>query len=94
MKFINVQNEFRSCWIEIINDKKRPNILIVVFHRLLKKNSDGEFVESLKNTLNKVKNRNKHIVMCVFNCDLLKDEFNAHINEFINIMIFFATVYH
>ena len=54
----------------------------------------GGFLESLKDTLNKVKNRNKHIVMCDFNYDLLKDEFNAHINEFINIMIFFATVYH
>ena len=32
VKFINDQNEFQSCWIEIINDKKRPNILIGVYY--------------------------------------------------------------
>ena len=52
-----------------------------------KKNSDGEFLKNLKDILNKVKNRNKHIVICSdFNYDLLKHEFNANINEFINIM--------
>ena len=44
------------------------------------KNSDGELLKNLKETLNKVKNRNKHIVICGdFNYDLLKHEFNAHI---------------
>ena len=86
VKFINDQNEFQSCWTEIINDKKRPNILIGVYYRHPKKNSDGEFFKNLKYTLNKVKNKNKHIVICGdFNYDLLKHEFNAHINEFINM---------
>ena len=52
-----------------------------------KKNPDGEFLKNLKDILNKVKNRNKHIAICSdFNYDLLKHEFNANINEFINIM--------
>ena len=47
----------------------------------------GSSKKSLKDTLNKVENRNKLIVICGdFNYDLLKHEFNKHINEFINIM--------
>ena len=58
-----------------------------VVYRYDQKNSDGKFLKNQKDTLNKVKNRNKHIVIGGgFNYDLLKHEFNAHINEFIKIM--------
>ena len=38
-----------------------------------RKNSGDEFVENLKATLNKIKNGNKHIIICGdFSYDLLK----------------------
>ena len=44
-------------------------------------------MENLKATLNKIKNRNKHIITCGdFNYDLLKYEYNEYINEFLNKM--------
>ena len=58
------QNEFQSCWIEVINDKTRQKVLIgAFFWHPSKKNSDGEFLKKLKDTLNKVKNINKHVVV-------------------------------
>ena len=55
-KIANKVNEFQSCWIEIIN----PHLTAAVFYRNPRKNSGDEFVENLKATLNKIKNRNKH----------------------------------
>ena len=52
-----------------------------VFHRHPRKNSRDEFVENLKATLNKIKNRNEHIIICGdFNYNLLKYEHNKCIN--------------
>ena len=57
------------------------------------KNSDGEFLKNLKDTLNKVKSRKKHIVICGdFNYDLMKHKFNVHVNGFYVIFLF-TTVY-
>ena len=58
------QSEFQSCWIEVINDKtrqKNPNWGLLLTPP--KKNTDGEFLKKLKDTINKVKNINKHIVI-------------------------------
>ena len=44
-------------------------------------------MENLKATLKKIKNRNKHIIICSdCNYDLLKYEHNEYINEFLNTM--------
>ena len=44
-----------------------------------------EFVEDLKATFKKSKNRNKHIIICSdFNYDLFEYEHNGHINGFLN----------
>ena len=85
-KIANEGNEFQSSWIKIINDNN-PNVIVGVFYRYPRKNSGDEFVENLKPTLNKIKNRNKHIIICGdFNYDLLKYEHNIYINEFLNTM--------
>ena len=55
----NEGNEYQSCWIEITNDNN-PHVIAGVFYRHPRKNSGDEFVEYLKATLNKIKNRNKH----------------------------------
>ena len=83
-KIVNEGNEFHSYWIEIIN-YNNPNVIAGVFYRHPRKNSGDEFVENLKVTLNKIKKRNKHIIMCGdFNHDLLKYEHNEYINEFLH----------
>ena len=85
-KIANEGNEFQSCWIEIINDNN-PNVIAGVFYNHPRKNSGDEFVEYLKATPNKIKNRNKHIIIGGdFNYDLLKYEHNKYINEFLNTM--------
>ena len=54
--------------------------------------SNGQLLKNLKDTLSRVKNRNKHIVICHdFNYNLLTHEFNAHITYAIFL---FTTVYH
>ena len=68
VKFIKDQNEFHSCCIEIINDKNTKHSNWAPL-QTTQKNSDGEFLKNLKDTLNKVKNRNKHIAIYGdFNC--------------------------
>ena len=58
-------------------------MIVGVFYRHPRKNS--RFVENLKATLNKIKNRNKHIIICGdFNYDLLNYEYNEYINEFLD----------
>ena len=48
-----------------------------VFYRYHRKNSEDEFVKNLRPTLKKIKNRNKHIIICGdFNYDLSKSEHN------------------
>ena len=86
ISFTNDKNECQSCWIKILLDKQ-PNILTGTFYRHSKKHSDKNFSEDLKSTLRKIKNRNKHIIICGdFNYDLLKHEYNDHINELLNTM--------
>ena len=43
-----------------ISTQKNPNILLGVFYRHLRKNSNGKILEDLKVTLKEFKNRNKH----------------------------------
>lgn len=52
-----------------------------VFYRHPRKNSGNGFMENLKATLSKIKNSNKHIIICGdLDYDLLKHEFNKYIN--------------
>ena len=60
VKFINDQNEFQSCWIEMIKETIYSNWGLR--HRHAKKNSWG-ILKKLNDTLNKVKKRNKHCDM-------------------------------
>ena len=58
---------------EIINDSNPARVLAGVFCRYPRKSSEDEFVENLKATLNKIKNKIEHIIICGdFNYDLLK----------------------
>ena len=58
---------------EIINDSIPARVLAGVFCRYPRKSSRDEFVENLKATLSKIKNRIEHIIIYGdFNYDLLK----------------------
>ena len=91
LKFIEINdlnkgNEFQSCWTETVNDNK-PNVIARLLYRHPKKSYRDEFVENLKATLNKIKSKNKHIIICGdFNYNISKYEYNEHINEFLNTM--------
>ena len=102
MSFKDQNNEFQSCWMEIINNPI-PNIVIgflflYISYRILhnrhfhnrhpKKASNGMFIEKLKDTLSKLKKaNNKHILICGdFNYNLLNYEHNKYIGNFLNTM--------
>ena len=82
----DTDNEFQSTWIEILNGNKR-NIIICVYYRHSKKNSNNIFLENLKTTLHCLRNNNK---ICLaagdFNYDFLKYEQDPIIYEFLNLM--------
>ena len=79
-------NEFQSCWIEILN-KKEPNTIIGVYYRHPKKNSNDIFNIKLDGTIKKIKDNNKTKIICGdFNYNLLNHEYNSHIKNFIDIM--------
>ena len=62
-------------------------MIAVVFYRHPRKSSGDGFMGNLRATLNKIKNRHKHIIICGdFNNDILKYEHNKYINEFLNTM--------
>ena len=85
-KIANEGNEFQSCWIEIIN-YNNTNVIARAFYMHTRKNSGDEFAENRKATLNKIKNRNKHVIICGnFSYELLKYKHNEYINEFLNII--------
>ena len=52
------ENEFQSCWVEILN-KKEPNTIIGVYYRHPKKNSNNIFNIKLDGTTKKVKDDKK-----------------------------------
>ena len=79
-------NEFQSCWIEILN-KKEPNTIIGVYYRHPKKNSNDIFTIKLDGTIKKIKDNNITKVICGdFNYNLLSHEYKNHIKNFIDIM--------
>ena len=79
-------NEFQSNWIEIINSK-RKNVLIGVFYRHPRKNSDNAFITHLQEIFDKIRNENKLILISGdFNYNLLNYHKNPYTNEFINTM--------
>ena len=79
-------NEFQSKWIEVINEK-HANILIGVFYRHPKKNSNELFNLKLTELFEKLKKENKlSLITGDFNYDLLKCHNNDTCNNFINNM--------
>ena len=79
-------NEFQSICIEILNDNK-PNMIIGVYYRHPKKNSDNIFLENLKKTLHSLRSNNEICLVAVdFNYDILKYEHNSVINNFLDLI--------
>ena len=58
ISFVDDNNEFQSFWIEIVN-KKSVNIIIGVYYRHPKKNSDYTFNTHLKETIKTLDQENK-----------------------------------
>ena len=86
VKFCDNDNEFQSFWIEIYN-KKSANILVGSFYRHPKMDSDDTFNNSLSETLKKITDENKVIVIAGdFNYDLLKIDSDLHAKSFIEQM--------
>ena len=86
ISFFDENNEFQCKWIEIIN-KNSVNILIGVYYRHPKKNSDNTFNTKLKETLQTLSKENKMIVITGdFNYDLLNLDKNAYSKDFIDIL--------
>ena len=81
----NTDNEFQSTWIEIFNNNK-PNIIIGVYYRHPKNNSNNIFLENLKATLHSLRNNKICLVAGDFNYDILIYEHNPVINEFANLL--------
>ena len=82
LSFKDNENEFQSCWIEIINDLGL-NTIIGCYYTHPKKPSNNKFLQQLKITLTKIKNRNKYIILCgVFN--LPNHQNDERVGEFLN----------
>ena len=86
ISYFDENNEFQSCWIEILHEKE-PNILIGVCYCHPKRSSNKIFLEKLNQNLQKIKNLNKHVLICGdFNYDLLRHEQIPNVNKFLNTM--------
>ena len=86
ISYFDENNEFQSCWIETLHEKQ-PHILIGVYYRHPKRSSNEIFLEKLNQNLQKIKNLNKHVLICRdFNYDLLRHEQIPYVNEFLNTM--------
>ena len=80
LPFHDDDNEFQSCWIEILN-KKEPNPIIGVYYRYPKKNSNDIFNIKLYGTVTKIKENNKTKIICGdFNYNLLNHEYSILIS--------------
>ena len=55
ISYFDENNEFESCWIEILHEKQ-PNILISVYYRHPKRSSSEIFLEKLNQNLKNIKN--------------------------------------
>ena len=63
------------------------NTIIGCYYRHPKESSNNKFLEQLKITLSKIKNRKKHITVCGdFNYNLLNHENNEYVGEVLNTM--------
>ena len=67
----NKNNEFQSCYIEILNDQK-PKIIIGAHYRHPKKRHDNTFINTLKENLAKLHSNKPILVTGNFNYDILK----------------------
>ena len=78
------ENEFQSCWIEILNEKE-SNTITGVYYRHPKKTSNDLFNITLDGTIKKIKDNNKTKIICGdFNYNLLNHEYNNQIKHFID----------
>ena len=61
--------------------------MIGCYYRHPRKTSNDDFLEKLRQTINKIKISNKYIIICGdFNYNLLHYEHNKYVNEFISKM--------
>ena len=80
------ENEFQSCWIEILKEKL-VNTIIGIYYRHSKKNSNNILNIKLDGTIKKIKDNHKTKIICGdFNYNLLNHEYNNHIKNFIDMM--------
>ena len=80
------ENEFQSCWIEVINDLG-PNTIIGCYYRHPKKSSNNKFLEQLNSKLTKIKSRSKYIFVCGdFNYNLPNHQNDQGVGKFLNII--------
>ena len=86
ISYFDDQNEFQCKWIEIVIPKA-SNILVGVYYRHPKKESNDVFNKHLADTLKKIKPENKEVFIAGdFNYDLLKFTNVAQIDDFISTM--------
>ena len=84
ISFKSDHEEFQASWIEIIN-QSQSNALVGVFYRHPHKQNSEEFMKYLQNTLAKLKNNSKKIMICGdFNYDLIKQDSNKCVRNFLN----------
>lgn len=80
------ENEFESCWIELINTKA-CNTLIGTFYRH-PSDHDSIFKTKMKDTVKKLKKEKKKVILCGdFNYNLLEYATDKHVSEFLNTML-------
>ena len=79
--------EFETYWTEVILDKQ-PNRLIGVLYRHPSKKNDEKCIESLNETLTKIRKENKKVFLAGdFNYDLLKHESIDKVGNFLQMML-------
>ena len=84
--FKDNENEFQSCWIEIINDLG-PNRITGCYYKHPKKPFNNKLLEQLKIPLTKIKNWNRYKIVCSdFNYNLLNHQNDECVDEFLNII--------
>ena len=79
--------EFETYWTEVIIDSQ-PNRLIGVLYRHPSKKNDQRCIESLNETLSRIRKENKKVFLAGdFNYDLLKHESNDKVGNFLQMML-------
>ena len=80
-----MEYESKSCWTEIINDLGPNTITGCCYYKHPKKLFNNKFLEQLKITLTKIKNKNKYVIVCG-DFNLLNHQNDERVGAFLYIM--------